>query len=194
MSTRDRIIESADQLFYEQGFGATSFGDIAAEVRLSRGNFYHHFKTKDEILDAVIERRLAATSVMLEKWEAGSPEPLQRIESFVRILLVNQTKIMRFGCPVGSLCSELARHGHPLQPDANRLFVLFRTWLGRQFELLGVRTDSDELAMHVLARSQGIAALAQSFGDRAFVDREVRALNTWVKSQVRGGRRRRSSA
>lgn len=53
-TTRHQIVEAADRLFYERGFEATSFADIAAVVGLSRGNFYYHFRTKDEILEAVI--------------------------------------------------------------------------------------------------------------------------------------------
>ena len=63
--TRQRIIDAADDLFYRQGFEHTSFADIAASVGLSRGNFYYHFKTKDDILDAVIVKRLADTRALL---------------------------------------------------------------------------------------------------------------------------------
>ena len=61
MGTRDQIVDAADQLFYQQGFEHTSFADIANAVNISRGNFYYHFKTKDDILDAVIDLRLANT-------------------------------------------------------------------------------------------------------------------------------------
>ena len=54
-STREEIVDAADQLFYRQGYEHTSFADIAQAVQISRGNFYHHFKSKDEILDAVIQ-------------------------------------------------------------------------------------------------------------------------------------------
>ncbi|HEY7886322.1 MAG TPA: helix-turn-helix domain-containing protein, partial [Cellvibrionaceae bacterium] len=54
----EKIVAAADRLFYERGFDATSFADIAEAVQISRGNFYYHFKTKDDILDAVIARRL----------------------------------------------------------------------------------------------------------------------------------------
>ena len=64
-STRQRIVEAADELFYRQGYEHTSFADIADSVRISRGNFYHHFKSKDDILDAVIALRLATTRDML---------------------------------------------------------------------------------------------------------------------------------
>ena len=44
-STRDQIVEAADLLFYHQGFEHTSFSDIAGTVKISRGNFYYHFKS-----------------------------------------------------------------------------------------------------------------------------------------------------
>ena len=65
-STRGQIVEAADELFYSHGFGQTSFADIAAAVQISRGNFYYHFRTKDEILDAVIDKRLADREMSLQ--------------------------------------------------------------------------------------------------------------------------------
>ena len=53
-TTRDHIVEAADRLFYRQSFEHTSFSHIADVVQISRGNFYFHFKSKDEILEAVI--------------------------------------------------------------------------------------------------------------------------------------------
>lgn len=73
-TTRQHIVEAADDLFYRQGFAHTSFADIAKAVNISRSNFYHHFKTKDDMLDAVIQNRLNKTEQMLADWgEQDSP-------------------------------------------------------------------------------------------------------------------------
>ena len=181
-TTRNHIIAAADRLFYRQGYEHTSFSDIAAVVRISRGNFYHHFKTKDEILDAVINARLADTGKMLEQWEIEGKQPADRIRSFIHILIANRADIKRYGCPVGTLCSELAKLDHASQGEANKLFTLFRTWLRRQFTLLGRASDADELAMHLLARSQGIATLASAFHDEKFIKQEVEQMNAWLRS------------
>ncbi|MBK5960781.1 TetR family transcriptional regulator [Rhodoplanes elegans] len=181
--TREQIVIVADRLFYEHGFEATSFADIAGEVGLSRGNFYYHFKTKDEILDAVIAQRLAHTRAMLEAWEQASTSPRDRIRSFVQILITNRTKIVAHGCPVGTLCNELAKLEHAAKDDAVRLFTLLRAWLSRQFVALGREADADALALHLLMRSQGVAALATAFGDDAFVRREVADMEAWLHAQ-----------
>jgi AcrR family transcriptional regulator len=184
-TTRDHIIEAADALFYRGGFEHTSFSDIADAVKISRGNFYYHFKTKDEILDAVINARVARTQAMLDQWEIEGSTPVERIRSFIDILIANKADIKRYGCPVGTLCTELAKLSHPAQPEANQLFTLFRMWLARQFALLGC-TDADALAMYLLARSQGVATLANAFRDEAFIRHEAAAMEQWLDDRIGG--------
>lgn len=179
-STRDCIVEAADQLFYRRGYEHTSFAHIADAVQISRGNFYHHFKSKDEILSAVIAWRLAKTRKMLARWEADGSTPAERIRSFILMLMANRGPIQRHGCPVGTLCTELAKLEHASRAEANELFALFRSWLCRQFTLLGRTADADALAMHLLARSQGVATLANAFHDEAFIRREVEQMGEWL--------------
>jgi AcrR family transcriptional regulator len=187
-TTREHIVAAADRLFYQKGYQRTSFADIAGAVSISRGNFYHHFRTKDEILESVIAARLAATRQMLVRWEAESEHPADRIRSFIHVLLTNRTKIKRYGCPVGTLCTELAKLGHGSRAEANQLLELFRDWLRHQFVQLGRERDADELALHVLARSQGVATLANALRDDAFVEREVEQMCQWLKPYEKGGR------
>ena len=181
-TTRDHIVEAADRLFYRQGYEHTSFSDIADAVQITRGNFYYHFKSKDEILDAVINVRLANTRKMLEQWEIEGKQPADRIRSFIHMLIANRAHIKRYGCPVGTLSTELAKLNHASHAEANELFTLFRTWLHRQFTLLGRKADADELAMHLLARSQGVATLANAFRDEKFIQQEVKQMCDWLKS------------
>lgn len=181
-STQERIVETADQLFYNRGYDHTSFADIAEAVQLSRGNFYYHFKTKDEILEAVIDLRTKKTQAMLDAWTTEAPTPIERIDRFIEMMAMNSPHIRRHGCPVGTLCTELAKLKHPALPHANGLFTLFRDWLTTQFEQIGLHADSNNLAMHLLARSQGIAVLANAFDDEAFLRQEVRQLHQWLRT------------
>lgn len=182
IDTRRLIVEAADQLFYEHGFEATSFADIAKAVGLSRGNLYYHFKTKDEILGAVIELRMANTQVMLDAWEEDAGTPKERIGRFIHILIMNRVQIMACGCPVGTLCNELTKLDHVAKDDAARLFTLFRDWLARQFAAFGREADADALALHVLMRSQGVATLATAFRDEDFIRREVEDMEAWLEN------------
>lgn len=53
---RNEILDAAEQLFCTKGFDNTSTNDILNEVRIARGTLYYHFKSKEDILDAMIER------------------------------------------------------------------------------------------------------------------------------------------
>ncbi|MGW0884647.1 TetR/AcrR family transcriptional regulator [Streptomyces sp. NPDC002671] len=182
MATREQIVAAADRLFYHHGYEHTSFADIAGAVGLSRGNFYYHFKSKDAILDAVIDARLADTRRMLEQWEAEAPTPADRIMRYIEIVLTNRADIQDYGCPVGTLTTELAKLEHAMLGQASRLFALFRAWLRQQFALLGPAEQADELAMHVLAFSQGVAVMANAFRDEAFIQREVDRMRNWLST------------
>ncbi|WP_245623173.1 TetR/AcrR family transcriptional regulator [Spirillospora albida] len=188
-TTRTHIVEAADRLFYRQGYQHTSFASIAEDVHISRGNFYYHFKSKDDILAAVIAARRDDLRRMLERWEAEEADPAGRIRRFIEIVVTNRAEIMSHGCPVGTLTTELAKLGHPALGEAGGLFTLFRGWLGEQFTQLGHQAQADALAMHVLAFSQGVATLAHAFGDEEFIHREVQRMHDWLSRYARAATR-----
>ncbi|UQZ32659.1 TetR/AcrR family transcriptional regulator [Paenibacillus sp. PK3_47] len=53
---RNEILDAADELFGQKGFDGTSTNDILSKVGIARGTLYHHFKSKEDIMDALIER------------------------------------------------------------------------------------------------------------------------------------------
>ncbi|MBT2760548.1 TetR/AcrR family transcriptional regulator [Paenibacillus sp. ISL-20] len=53
---RNEILDAADELFGQKGFDGTSTNDILEKVGIARGTLYHHFKSKEDIMDALIDR------------------------------------------------------------------------------------------------------------------------------------------
>lgn len=90
---------------------------------------------------------------------------------------------MAHGCPVGTLCNELAKLDHVAKDDAACLFTVFRDWLTRQFAALGREADAEARALHILMRSQGVATLATAFRDEDFIRREVADMEAWLQAQ-----------
>ena len=179
-AVRQRIIDAADSLFYQRGFDNTSFTDIAGEVNISRGNFYYHFKSKDEILNAVIEARVDNIQTMLDEWQQNTPDPHDRIAHLIDIIAHNQDNIQQHGCPMGSLCNELSKVNHAMHADASKMLLLFRQWLVKQFKELGHKKKADELSMHLLSSTQGIATMMSNFPDDRFYKAELARLKQWL--------------
>lgn len=53
---RNEILDAADELFFQKGFDGTSTNDIIEKVGIARGTLYYHFKSKEDIMDALIDR------------------------------------------------------------------------------------------------------------------------------------------
>lgn len=83
---RKKIIETADALFYQQGFAQTSFTDISDTLNMSKGNFYYYFKSKDEILNAVIDKRSKEIRQDLAQWDEAESEPRMRLKRYITML------------------------------------------------------------------------------------------------------------
>jgi len=182
-NNRQLIVKAADQLFYTRGYHQTSFRDISDATGIPRGNFYYYFKTKDDILNAVVESRLEIYDEIMKACEQKSSEPRQRLICFSEILTSFEDNIIVSGCPVGTLCSELAKDEEDLQEVSRAVFAMMRDWLSKQFAALNC-ADADNKAMDMLARMQGVTVMASAFADRNFIHRSLSELQDWINSQV----------
>ena len=180
--TRADIVDCARKLFYEHGYDGTSFSHIVDATGLFRGNIYHYFKTKDDLLEAVVERYLDDYRAMLARWEQEHADPKARLCAFVDMIGSRKAELIEYGCPIGSLNTELGKDRRELQYVARRLFELFQHWLSARFQELGCRKDADVLALHLLGRAQGIAVISHVYQDRRFLEREARQLKEWIKA------------
>lgn len=178
-SNRQRIISAADELFYRRGYNQTSFQDISDATGIPRGNFYYYFKTKDEILNAVVDARIAELSVMLKQCEVDTDDARKRLLMFSDMLEYNRVDVIESGCPIGSLNSELAKGDPALHEKSRQVFVLLRGWIKRQFAQLG-HENADELAMDLLAKLQGATVMGCAFKDDDFIRRSHNEIQDWI--------------
>lgn len=57
LSVRNRLLETANRLFYEHGYKATGINEVIKEAGIAKASFYHHFKTKEDLLIMTLEQR-----------------------------------------------------------------------------------------------------------------------------------------
>jgi AcrR family transcriptional regulator len=121
--TRVRIIEAASELMYVRGVAATTLDDVMSASGTSKSQFYHHFPDKDALVREVVDLRstrlLASQQQRLEHLDS-----LRGLERWRDAMVQNNgLRGGAYGCPLGSLASELAdrrrevrARGHPV-PD-----------------------------------------------------------------------------
>ncbi len=96
--TKTRILDTAEKLFGQNGFEATSLRDITAEAEVNLAAVNYHFQSKDSLIDAVIQRRIEPINrCRLEMLDLAGPDPTveQVVEAFVRPVLEQHTSAMR---------------------------------------------------------------------------------------------------
>ena len=180
---RQRIIDAADQLFFKRGFNQTSFQDISDATGIPRGNFYYYFKTKEDILDAVLQVRRDLFIAQLKQIEIDTTNPLERLTKLADMLDVNSEDILASGCPIGSLSTELAKGSQELQTKSKVVFQAIKQWASEQFSAMGVERP-DDAAMDLLAWMQGVTVMACAFKDVSFLQRSLQALKQWLKQKA----------
>src|ERR1700738_3001282 len=133
---RARLIETAMKLAYKHGFRETSLADIAEAAHVPVGNVYYYFKSKEELAEAVVERRLEEFRAARAEWDRLS-SPTERLLAFVGSVEANREQLARGGGQFGGLCSELHREGGVLAKKSARLFTEPIGWLEKQFRAAG---------------------------------------------------------
>ncbi len=152
LGTRHRIRQVAVELFTENGYEATSLREIAERLGVTKAALYYHFKSKDEIIQSLVDDQMAMIAKLIE-WAQGQPRTNDMRREFIRrysALLQGQDhyKMMRFfqrnqssmqQHKAGSLMRErmtemqelLAEPDAPLTEQIRRslaIFALHSTW------------------------------------------------------------------
>lgn len=179
---KQQVVEAADQLFYQKGYNLTSFSDIAVASKVPRGNLNYYFSTKSEVLVAVIRYRVNEMQQMLSNWERECKSPLERLQRYAQIVSNVKKDVIHYGCPMGTLNSELGKAQHELQDITKEQFEVFEQWIKKQFQSMGCSKNAAELTMHLMVWTQGVATMAYIHQDTRLIQREAKSIATWLAS------------
>jgi AcrR family transcriptional regulator len=178
---RERLTLAAAKLIHRQGFARTTLAEIAAAAKVALGSVYYYFRTKDEIAAAIVARRVADIDALLRK-KGALPDPRARLAALVQVWVDDRDIDARYGCPIGSLCYELAKGRGPLSKHTAAPIRTLLDWCETQFRALGHQQDAPTLALHLVAALQGISLVANSLGEPAAIAREAGHLQAWIKA------------
>ncbi|MGQ0661594.1 TetR/AcrR family transcriptional regulator [Sphingosinicella sp.] len=182
IATRQRIVMTAMELFWEKGFQSTSIADILSRSQVHSGSLYHFFPGKQDVLVAVLEAyRDGVEEWLLKPAWSGVDDPVERIFALLagyRTQLV--TTECTYGCPIGSLALELH------EPDVRireLLAVNFAQWtsaIERCLDEASARLPADldrrRLAEFTLTVMEGAIMQARTYRDIESFDRNIAVL------------------
>lgn len=175
------LVTAAAGLFHEQGVAKTTLTDVARAANIPLGSVFYYFKTKDDLVSSVIDRREDGIARLISRHQALS-DPRARLLALVQIWVEDREVDALFGCPIGSLCFELARTRGPLSDHAAQPFRLLLDWCEEQFRLLGAEDASGRSALHLVSALQGISLIAAVFADPEMIVTEAGHLREWLQT------------
>jgi AcrR family transcriptional regulator len=149
----ERILETADRLFYGQGIRAMGVDTIAAEIGISKRTLYNHFASKDALIVAYLQRRVRLVPT------SDKPPAQQILDDFERLERAFSAEGFR-GCAFVNAVAELKDPEH----GANRIALTFKEMRRQWFrELLGRAprvADPDGLSLQLMLLADGAIAAA----------------------------------
>jgi AcrR family transcriptional regulator len=179
-ASRERIVERAAELFVERGVAGTSLDDVLTAAGAGKGQLYHYFSDRDELVAAAVGLRCAQVLAGLTQ-ALGSVASLAGLTRALAAFVAGYEQMGLPGCPIGSLAAEVAERNEGARRQAAAAFDawegLFAGVLERMRQRGELRADASPavLATALLASIEGGMVLSQARKDPASLHRAVEA-------------------
>ena len=194
-TTQERLVEVARQLFLAKGYAATGVAEILREAGVNSGSLYYFFKTKEQLLLAVLDRyvELLHPCVMDPVFEQVA-DPIERVfavlDGYRQMLVITDC---RQGCPIGNLALEMSEKSNAVR---EKIAVNFTNWrrvihgcLIDAGDRLPGNVDRDRLATFILTVMEGGVMQARAHRSLEPFDASVAMLREYFDRLVSQGTR-----
>jgi AcrR family transcriptional regulator len=179
-ASRERIVERAATLFAERGIAATSVDEVLAAAGAGKGQFYHYFRSRDELAAAAVGHRCAQAVAGLTE-ALGGVASLAGLEEVLAGYVAGYEQAGLPGCPIGTLATEVAGRNEDARLQAAAGFDAWERLLAeavaRMRQRGELRADAEPavLATGLLASLEGGMVLSQ-------VRRDIASLRVAVET------------
>lgn len=187
--TRQLIIQRAFELFYKNGFRTTSIDKVMNATELTKGAFYHHFKSKRELGLAVISQEIQKriyTGMISPLYE--EKDPVQNLLTvFSNRLRTFTTDEKQSGCPANNLINEIGDTEEAYQLALRRIIEEWKAALvsviekGKQIGEIAPIADSSAIAIYLISSFEGVRGIRKLYSDDHILEDYLKALENYIK-------------
>ncbi len=191
--TKERIFDAAQTQVLEKGFAATSIDDIIKATGMTKGAFFHHFRSKSDLARQLVERFADNDFKMFDEWdrraEALADDPYQALVLFLKQFedwLDNLAEPFA-GCMFAVYVYESQQFDDQVNDFIKQSFIRWQAYYEKKFDaVLAVRrpkldVTARELAETIVAVLEGAFILARSHQDPALTTRQSRLFRDYLK-------------
>ena len=166
LPVRERILETAQRLFYRDGFRAVGIDTIIAEAGIAKMSLYRHFPSKDDLIVAYLEESNRQFWNWIEGATAGADDPADRLVAMFEAIEKLSVSPECFGCTFQGTAAEFPDRDHPGHQVAQAHKKEVRDRFAELAGQAGLR-DPDELGNQLLLLMDGAWVAARMFGPRS---------------------------
>jgi TetR/AcrR family transcriptional regulator, transcriptional repressor for nem operon len=184
-TTKDRLIIAARDLFWSHGYEATTLAEVVKKANVNSGSLYYFFKTKEELLLAVLDWYMENLfPQLIEPIIAHISDPIERVfallDGYRKALVATGCT---YGCPIGNLTLELGDSLPRAREKLAKNFEGWRQWVRKFLEEAGSRLpeklDRNEVATFVLTVMEGGVMQSRAQQSLEPFDAGIRQLRTY---------------
>lgn len=180
---RERLIDSAAELFHRNGLNNTSLADIAKHADIPIGNVYYYFKAKDDLALAAIDKRKVHFEAVYSALEEAFADPRKRLVEYLEYYNKLCDEYYTYGCPIGRIINDAPIEKDTVSQAAADIFGDFIKWAMQQFKSLGhSEEDARRNAISMMAGIQGAVIMARSCGEADILGAEMKRLSSWLEA------------
>jgi len=186
---RTKLLDAALRVIRRKGYSATAVDDLCREAGVTKGAFFHHFKSKDDLAVAAADYWSETTGAFFEQAPFHKlPDPLERVLAYLafRKAIVAGT-VPEFTCLVGTMVQEVYETSPAIREACNRSITGHAaTLVGDIAEAAAVRgidlpEGAEGLALHTQTVIQGGFVLAKAGNDPQIAVRSIDHLIRYVE-------------
>jgi TetR/AcrR family transcriptional repressor of nem operon len=191
-TAKSKLISTAQGLMLTQGYQPTSVDEIIATAGVSKGSFYHYFKSKEELGAAVAEEYLdTALKVIGTGSYREVKDPLERAFAFIDHIEKSSPRLWNHGCMLGSFAIDLSDSHPTIASCLNRLMEELETRITPLLEPIAAACRQDdaptgrELANHMMTVVEGGIVMAKAHGDPSRISQALHEFRRYVNALVK---------
>ncbi len=171
LSTKQRIVDAANRLFYAEGIRAVSVDAIAAKAGLTKKTLYYHFRSKDDLIAAYLAARDQPNLALYETWfETCEGTIADKVEAIFLNLARSARHPKWKGCGFLRTAAELANMpGHPAMTIGAAHKKAFEAWLSQRLNDAAI-ADHAALARHIVLLLDGAFSTMLVHRDPAYIE------------------------
>lgn len=181
------LLSAAKSLFLARGYAGTSVDTICEKAGVSKGSFYHSFKSKEDLGIGVLQWSLERGSEVLGAHKKVS-DPLEQSLVYLRHLENSAQTLWSDGCLLGTFANELGDTNPRLQEAVATLFTAVIKEIASRLKPLAARPEitctANELAEELLVILEGSITLAKAYRDPSRITRGIRSFRKTLESQL----------